>query len=206
MITVSGFLMALVALITWWSCNAFLPVVAAGLASQAAAGLDRAAATALTETWKATAANWFNIGGLIGTLLTVPASKVLGRRMMFTIYFLVSGVSVLAAFGLPMDPHTRLYMYFPIGLSVFGVFGAFTYYLPELYPTRLRGTGAGFCYNAGRLIAAVGPFIVGSIASRGAGALGGALNVLFYVGFVPLAGLLVMPWVLETKGKPLSDL
>ena len=49
-----------------------------------------------------------------------------------------------------------LFMYFPIGLSVFGVFGAFTYYLPELYPTRLRGTGAGFCYNAGRLIAAPG--------------------------------------------------
>jgi MFS family permease len=205
-ITISGFMMALVALITWWSCNAFLPVVASGLASQAAAGLERTAATALAESWKATAANWFNIGGLIGTLLTVPASKILGRRMMFTIYFLVSGLSVLAAFGLPMDPYTRLYMYFPIGLSVFGVFGAFTYYLPELYPTRLRGTGAGFCYNSGRLIAAVGPFIVGSVASRGAGALGSALHVLFYVGFVPLAGLLVMPWVLETKDKPLADL
>jgi hypothetical protein len=51
----------------------------------------------------------------------------------------------------------------------------FTYYLPELYPTRLRGTGAGFCYNAGCLIAAAGPFLVGAIASRGAGASGGAL-------------------------------
>ena len=96
-------------------------------------------------------------------------------------------------------------MYFPIGLSVFGVFGAFTYYLPELYPTRLRGTGAGFCYNAGRLIAAAGPFLVGAIAARGTGALGGALQVLFYVGFVPLAGLLVMPWVMETKGRALAD-
>jgi len=204
-ITISGFMMALVALITWWSCNAFLPVVASGLASQAAAGLDRVSATALVESWKATAANWFNFGGLIGTLLTVPASKGIGRRPMFTIYFLLSGLSVLAAFGLDMDPRTRLYMYFPIGLTVFGVFGAFTYYLPELYPTRLRGTGAGFCYNAGRMIAAIGPFVVGSVASRGAGALGGALQVLFYVGFVPLAGLLVMPWVLETKGKELAD-
>ncbi len=162
-------------------------------------------ATALVESWKQTAGNWFNIGGLIGTLLTVPASKYLGRRTMFAIYFLASGLSVLAAFGLPMEPRTRLFMYFPIGLSVFGVFGAFTYYLPELYPTRLRGTGAGFCYNAGRLIAAAGPFLVGAIASRGAGALGGALQVLFYVGFVPLLGLLVMPWVMETKGKVLAD-
>jgi MFS family permease len=197
--------MALVALITWWSCNAFLPVVANGLAAQAAAGLDRVQATQLSESWKALAANMFNLGGLIGTLLTVPASKRLGRKMMFTIYFLLSGVSVLAAFGLPMDPHTRLYMYFPIGLTVFGVFGAFTYYLPELYPTRLRGTGAGFCYNSGRMIAAIGPFVVGSVASRGAGALGSALEVLFFVGFVPLAGLLVMPWVLETKGRALAD-
>ena len=78
-------------------------------------------------------------------LLTVPASKFLWRRTMFAIYFLASGLAVLAAFGLPMEPRTRLFMYFPIGLSVFGVFGAFTYYLPELYPTRLRGTGAGFC-------------------------------------------------------------
>ena len=203
--TLSGLLMATVALITWWSCNAFLPVVASGLAAQASAGLSRIEATQLSESWKALAANVFNLGGLIGTLLTVPASKILGRRMMFIIYFLLSGVSVLAAFGLPLDPHTRLYMYFPIGLTVFGVFGAFTYYLPELYPTRLRGTGAGFCYNTGRLIAAIGPFIVGAVASRGAGALGSALHVLFYVGFVPLLGLLVMPWVMETKDRALAD-
>lgn len=204
-ITISGLLMAVVALITWWSCNAFIPVVAAGLAAEASAGLSRLEATALAESWKQTGGNWFNIGGLLGTLLTVPASKVLGRRTMFSIYFLASGLAVLAAFGLPMEPRTRLFMYFPIGLSVFGVFGAFTYYLPELYPTRLRGTGAGFCYNAGRLIAAAGPFLVGAIASRGEGALGSALQVLFYVGFVPLAGLLVMPWVLETKDRPLAD-
>jgi MFS family permease len=204
-ITISGLLMAVVALITWWSCNAFIPVVATGLAAEAAAGLSRIEATELAESWKQTAGNSFNIGGLIGTLLTVPASKLLGRRTMFIIYFLLSGLAVLAAFGLPLEPRTRLYMYFPIGLTVFGVFGAFTYYLPELYPTRLRGTGAGFCYNAGRLIAAAGPFLVGSIAARGAGALGSALQVLFYVGFVPLLGLLVMPWVMETKDRPLAD-
>ncbi len=204
-ITVSGLLMATVALVTWWSCNAFLPTVSAGLAAQAAAGLSRVDATALSESWKATAANAFNLGGLIGTLLTIPASKLLGRRPMFAIYFLLSGVSVLAAFGLPLDPRTRLYMFFPVGLTVFGVFGAFTYYLPELYPTRLRGTGAGFCYNTGRLIAAIGPFIVGSIAARGSAALSSALYVLFFVGFAPLAGLLLMPWVVETKHQVLAD-
>jgi hypothetical protein len=99
----------------------------------------------------------------------------------------------------------RLYMYFPIGLTVFGVFGSFTYYLPELFPTRLRGTGAGFTYNVGRLIAAAGPFIVGSIAASGANALERALNALFFVGFVPIIGLLTLPFVIETKGRILED-
>jgi MFS family permease len=204
-ITVSGLLMATVALITWWSCNAFIPTIAAGLASQASIGLTRIQATALSEGWKAQGTNLFSLGGLIGTLLTIPFSKLLGRRTMFTIYFLFSGISVLAAFGLSFDPHTRLYMYFPIGLTTFGVFGAFTYYLPELFPTRLRGTGAGFCYNSGRLIAAIGPFLVGAVASRGAAALPSAMHALTFVGLVPLAGLLVMPWVLETKGRVLAD-
>jgi MFS family permease len=203
--TVSGLSMSVVALVTWWSCNAFIPTVAAGSAAQAAIGMTRLQATALAESWKATAANAFNLGGLIGCLLTIPASKVLGRRPMFALYFLCSGLSILAAFGLSLSPHARLYMYFPIGLTIFGVFGAFTYYLPELFPTRLRGTGAGFCYNSGRMVAAIGPFVVGAVAARGADALPAALHVLFYVGFVPLIGLLAMPWVIETKGGALAD-
>ena len=197
--------LAIVALITWWSSNAFIPVIATGLAQQAAAGLPRLEAATLIEQWKTVASNAFNAGGLIGTLLTVPAAKLLGRRTMYGIYFFASGIAMMAAFGLPMDPHTRLYMYFPIGLTVFGVFGSFTYYLPELYPTRLRGTGPGFTYNTGRLIAAVGPFLVGAIAARGADALATAMEVLFFVGVVPLAGLLLIPFVIETKGRALID-
>ena len=60
-------------------------------------------------------------------------------------------------------------MYFFIGLTVFGVFGSFTFYLPELFPTRLRSTGAGFCYNIGRFVAAGGVFAVGAIAQAAKG-------------------------------------
>lgn len=199
--------MAVTALIMWWSCNAFIPVVATGLAQAEAKlrSLDRSATFALVEGWKKIATNYFNLGGLIGTLLTVPAAKYLGRRTMFGLYFAGSGVAILATFGLGLAPETRLVMYFLIGLTVFGVFGAFTYYLPELFPTRLRGTGAGFCYNVGRLIAAVGPILVGSIAAQGANSLTSALRALFYVGFVPLAGLFLLPWAIETKGRTLED-
>ncbi|HVE84931.1 MAG TPA: MFS transporter [Myxococcales bacterium] len=193
-ITLSGLSMAVTALIMWWSCNAFIPVVAGGLAR--AANLPDAA-----EHFKRVATNAFNVGGLLGTLLTVPAAKLLGRRWMFGIYFVGSAASIMAAFGLDVPPETRLYFYFPIGLTVFGVFGSFTYYLPELFPTRYRGTGAGFCYNAGRLIAAFGPILVGQLARN----LDAAMRVLFWVGVVPLAALAVLPFVVETRHRVLAD-
>ncbi|HEV7667715.1 MAG TPA: MFS transporter [Thermoanaerobaculia bacterium] len=205
-LTLSGFLMALVALVMWWSCNAFIPVIATGLAQASAAlqGMEKAATLALVEGWKRLATNYFNLGGLIGTLLTIPFAKYFGRKTMFAIYFLGSGAAILATFGLDLEPTTRLAMYFLIGLTVFGVFGSFTYYLPELFPTRLRGTGAGFCYNVGRILAAIGPILVGTIASQGANSLTSALRALFYVGFVPLIGLALLPWVIETKGRALK--
>lgn len=206
-LTISGFAMAVTALIAWWSCNAFIPVVSKGLANQEAVlqNLSASATELLGQQWIKTATNSFNLGGLIGTLLTIPAAKLLGRKKMFLIYYLGSAASIMAAFGLNLDPHTRLYMYFPIGVTVFGVFGSFTYYLPELFPTRLRGTGAGFTYNTGRIIAAIGPFLVGSIASRGINALDTAMSILFWVGLVPVIGILLMPLVIETKGQALAD-
>lgn len=203
-LTISGFLMAVVALITWWSCNAFIPVVSTGLAQAEAAarGLDAAAARALSEHWKTIATTCFNFGGLIGTLLTIPAAKWLGRRPMFALYFALSAVALYGTFGLSWTGEAQLYGYFAIGLTVFGVFGSFTYYLPELFPTRLRGTGSGFCYNVGRFVAAFGPFAVGAVAAQGTQS---AVQVLLWVTLVPLLGLVALPWVIETRGRPLAD-
>lgn len=206
-LTISGLVMAMTALVTWWSCNAFIAVVAKGLAAKEAAalGLDKSAVEVMGQEWVRTATNIFNLAGLIATLLTIPAAKLLGRRKMFVVYFLGSAAALMAAFGLDLAPHTRLYMYFPIGLTTYGIFGAFTFYLPELFPTRLRGTGAGFTYNIGRLIAAFGPFLVGSIAASGANAIDSAMKVLFWVGVVPLIGVAAMPLVIETRGRELED-
>ena len=205
-LTISGFSMALIALITWWGCSAFIPIVSSNLArvSALAGGLDKPATLALVERWKTTATVCFSLGGLVGTMLTVPLAKTLGRRAMFAIYYAASGAAVLSTFGLNLPPQTRLYMCALIGLTVFGVFGSFTYYLPELFPTRLRGTGAGFCYNVGRIVAAAGPFLVGMVAARGADALASQLNAVFWVGTVPLAGLLLLPLAIETKGRQLG--
>lgn len=205
--TLGGLAMAATALIMWWSCNSFSAVVASGLAANRAAAenLDPAAANVLKQTWIQTASNWFNLGGLLGTLLTIPLAKHLGRKPMFAIYFLAAAASIFATFGLPLEPERMLQMYFLIGLTVFGVFGSFTYALPELFPTRLRATGAGFCYNTGRFIAAFGPFLVGAVSRLGADALNAAIGAMFWVGAVPIFGLLALPLVKEMRGRALMD-
>lgn len=205
-LTLSGFIPALISLLTWWSCNSFIQVVVSNLAGAwaRAHGFDKPSSLHMTQDWIEIASNSFNLGGLLGTLATIPLAKTIGRKPMFLIYFVLSGVSVLAAFGHAWSPYQQLLMYFPIGLTVFGGFGSYTFYLPELFPTHLRATGAGFCYNVGRLITAVGPLWVASVATS-SDPVAGARHALFYVGFIPLIGLLFLPWVVETKGRNLAD-
>jgi MFS family permease len=210
--TLGGLAIAVVALLTWWTCNAFIPIIATGLAQMAAKAQNEAAGTAtqlLIEQWKTATSYSFTAGGLIGTLLTVPVAKFLGRKWMFGIYFLLSAIAMLATFGSQVPANLRLWsgLYFIIGIMLFGVLSSFTYYLPELFPTRLRATGAGFCYNIGRVITAAGPFLVGYIASQTTNALQTTIELLFLIGFVPLIGVILSltPWVTETREQRLAD-
>lgn len=200
-LTASGATLATLALLTWWSCNAFLPTIMTSLAhaTAEAQGLDRSATLALVENWKLSGTLWFNFGGFVGILISVPIAERFGRRAMFAVYFLYSSIAMLVTFGIDLPAAARVYGYFAVGIGIYGVCGTFTYYLPELFPTRLRATGSGFSYNIGRVVAAIGPPIVGAIAARGE-----ALQALFYLGFVPLAGLLLMPWIVETKHRKLA--
>jgi MFS family permease len=194
--TISGLSMAIVALITWWSCNAFLPAIATFLADEAGRSKDRTLFITIGTTC-------FNFGGLVGTLLTVPIAERLGRKKMFVGYFAASSLVLFLTFGLSLPAMTRLYMMGLIGLTVFGVFGSFTFYLPELFPSRLRGTGAGFCYNVGRFVTACFPFLVSLIVSRG----GNPLHVVQWVAVAPALGILFVlsGLVIETRGRQLAN-
>jgi len=200
-LTRSGVMMAVTALLSWWTLSAFMPLLAGGLATQhaLALGLPPEATAKMQADWKLTATAFFSIGGFVGTMLTVPLANGLGRRAMFACYFGASALAIAATFGLPLPPQVRLSMQGLIGLTVFGVFGSFTYYLPELFPTRLRATGSGFCYNIGRVVTAFGPILVGQVAMGG---IDNIQRVLFWVCLVPVCGLLALPWVIETKPAP----
>jgi MFS family permease len=185
--TLGGLAMCLVTLVTWWATNAFLPFVAEHLAGRGAEH-DVVA----WHRWMATVL--FASGGFLGTLATIPLAR-LGRRPLFAIYLAGAAVSIWVTFGLAWDPWTRTRLLFMDGLTVFGVVGAFSFYLPELFPTRLRGTGSGFCFNMGRYLAAVGPFVVGSAL----GAAATPMDAIRWVALVPLAGLLLVRFIVETR-------
>ena len=195
--TLGGLAMAIIALITWWSCSAFIPVIASYLASDA--GVPAAELPKLKTEYQTIGTTAFNLGGLIGTLLTVPIATHLGRRPMFGAYYSLGALAIFFTFAPGVDPMTRLYMMGLIGLTVFGVFGSFTFYLPELFPMRLRGTGSGFCYNIGRVVTAFFPFVIGLILRSGAN----PLAIIRWVAIVPVVGVLFVLLGLaeETKGK-----
>jgi len=205
--TFSGLFTAAMALLAWWSCNAFIPILASSLANDAsvAAGLDASVSAALAEHWKTYAAYWFSVGALVGTFLAIPVAKRFGRRQMFAAYFTLSLAAILANFGLDLPPEWRIRGCLAIGLGVYGIFAAFTFYLPELFPTRLRGAGAGFCYNMGRVVTAAGPFFVGAVSMRGGGSTTALLDTLLWVAIIPAIAVLGTFWIVETRGRSLPQ-
>ncbi len=184
--TAGGFALCLVTLVTWWATNAFLPFVAAFLAGPGASP----AAVAGHITYATT---MFNLGGVAGTLVTILLAR-LGRRVLFAVYFTGAAAAIWVTFGLDWDPTTRMRLLVLDGVTVFGVNGAYGFYLPELFPVRLRGSGAGFCFNTGRYAAAAGPFLIGHALAVAAT----PMDAIRWVALVPVAGLAVVPWIVET--------
>jgi MFS family permease len=76
-----------------------------------------------------------------------------------------------------------------------GVFGLFTMFLPPLFPTLLRTTGAGFCYNIGRIIAAFGTVFFGLVSS-----VGNYRAALFYAGFLYVPAAVISFFLPRVKG------
>jgi MFS family permease len=138
-------------------------------------------------------------GAFLGYLSAGFVHDRLGRRKTFTLFAALAGVSLVAYFLVPTGSNTTLLIIgFPLGFFASGCFSGFGSYLAELYPTRARGTGAGFCYNVGRALGALFPGIIGFLAA--AIGLGGA--VAFGV-FGYVLAILALRFLPETHGKEL---
>jgi MFS family permease len=93
-------------------------------------------------------------------------AKLIGYRPAIALMFVGFFASMFGTYIVPRD-HVSLLFWTPWVGFFSGVFGLFTMYVPALFPTLLRTTGAGFSYNIGRLAAAAGTVIFGMVAHVG---------------------------------------
>jgi MFS family permease len=142
-----------------------------------------------------------NAGAIFGYLSFGPLADRFGRRPIFALMCIGSVVMLPITYLLPTT-YAGVLMLLPLlGFFNNGIFSGFPIYLPELYPTRLRTTGAGFCFNAGRVLASAAPFLTGWLVMQ-LGTFGRAAST---VALIYLVGLAVLIFAPETRGKPLPE-
>jgi len=140
-----------------------------------------------------------NVGATLGYLSFAPLADRLGRRPVFALMCAGSFLMLPITFLTPRS-YVHVLLLLPLlGFFNNGIFSGFPIYLPELYPTRIRATGAGFCFNVGRLLASSGPYLTGYLVA----ALGGFGRAASAVAVIYLVGLLILPFAPETGGKRL---
>ncbi|HEV3002961.1 MAG TPA: MFS transporter [Pirellulales bacterium] len=112
-------------------------------------------------------AYWLVISASIaGNFLAAWMARRLNYPRTIAILCLAYFVSLAATYAVPRDHHELWYGFFAAGFFS-GVFALFTMYMPPLFPTLLRTTGAGFCYNMGRIAAAAGTVVFGLFSKVG---------------------------------------
>ncbi len=139
-------------------------------------------------------------GGLAGLLLFAPLAMRVGRRLAFALYNLGAMIVVPITFMAPTEYWHTLVLLPLLAFFVVGTHAGFAIYFPELFPTRLRATGASFCFNVGRLAAAFVLLLRGWL--REWLDLRLAVSVMASLFLVSLILLLIAP---ETKDKELPE-
>jgi hypothetical protein len=166
------------------------------------------------QQWKAVEDRFVGLGtllqdlaGMLGIYAFTLVTAHLGRRWTFAAAYLLALGATLLTFGRLREAGDVYWMVPLLGFCVSSVFGGFAIYFPELYPTRLRSTGTGLCYNVARYVTALGPLTLGKLTLLYA-SLGYALPLrpaAMTLAGVFLVGVLVLPFAPETKGRPLPD-
>jgi MFS family permease len=142
-----------------------------------------------------------NGGGFVGSILFGPFAQKLGRRRAFSVA-LIGGLLVVPLTWYVPGSFTMMALLLPFyGMFTFGFHSGFAFYFPELFPTKFRATGAGFCFNGGRLLAALLLGLSGWLKSRPGVSLREAAVML---ALLYILGWFCIRFLPETKGERLS--
>ena len=136
-----------------------------------------------------------NVGTLLGCLLMPWITGRLGSRRWTAVFFFVGALlSVVVSYEVAIEHMNDLTLFLvllPIlGFFTNGVFGLFTIWLPEMFPSALRGAGSGFAFSMGRVLGAAGPTLIGALAATtGSYPLAISLLSLIYLVGLPFIAL-----------------
>ncbi len=150
---------------------------------------------------------WQDVGAFFGMMTFTIVATFVGRRPAFLGAFVLCLVTTIYVFN-NLRTGTDAYWMLPMmGFAQLSVFGGYSIYFPELFPTRLRGTGVGFCYNTVRYLAAAFPPLLMSMNQfmTEQGVNEPFRKAATVLSFIFLLGLVALIWAPETKGKPLPE-
>jgi MFS transporter, SHS family, sialic acid transporter len=143
------------------------------------------------------------VGAILGCFIGPWVGAKFGRRPAFFGLCACSLIVTAVLFrGLNSYNTVFLLMAGLTGCVTASFFGWLPLYLPELFPTRVRATGQGLCYNSGRIFAAVGSLTAGQLLAFFHGSYAQACATISLVYFF---GLVLIWFAPETKGKPLPE-
>jgi MFS family permease len=139
------------------------------------------------------------VGSFLGYLTSAYLSDRLGRRNCFILFAVSAAVLVVAYTQIPITDTVMLFLGFPLGFFLSGIFSGMGAFLSELFPSRVRGSGQGFCYNFGRAVGALFPVLVGYFSRTMP--LGEAIGIFAGGAYmIVVVAALMLP---ETRGKTL---
>lgn len=147
-------------------------------------------------------------GAFMGMVVFTYIATFLSRRLAFLGAFVLCLLATCFVF-LFLNSESDAYWMLPMmGFAQLSVFAGYSIYFPELFPTRFRGTGVGFCYNTVRYLAAPIPTLLGALtlmlAEQGFSAPFRVAALIIALVVYPI-GMMALIWAPETKGKPLPE-
>jgi sugar phosphate permease len=138
------------------------------------------------------------VGAFLGYVLFGMLADRFGRRPVFMVFVLGAAVLVPVYGQMAARPAVLMALGPLIGFFGHGYFSVFGAMLAELFPSGIRATAQGFCYNFGRGVSALAPFTIGALADRHGIGSALALTSAFFMAGAAL--ILLLP---ETKGEEL---
>jgi MFS family permease len=190
--TLVGLLLGVSGMIGLWGIGFFSPeLISTALAGAPQTTIDtvRGWGTALQDA-----------GSFLGMIVFTIVASLLSRRLAFFLAFLAGLIVTAFVFNSLKTAADAYWMLPMMGFAQLALFAGYSIYFPELFPTRLRGTGVGFCYNTVRYLAAPAPILLGYLTT-----LLSFRTAAVLMSSVYLIGMVALFWAPETKGQPLPE-